>query len=79
MRGFEGAESVQIAGDEAVLYIRDASSVVAQLVRAMDDAGLTIAQLRLTHPTLDDVFLRATGHHLEAEERAAAEREADKR
>ena len=71
LRRFEGAEAVHITGDEAVLYIRDASSVVARVVREMDDAKLTITQLRLTHPTLDDVFLRATGHHLTADQQAA--------
>jgi len=36
-------------------------------VRLLDDANLELGELRLTRPSLDDVFLRATGHHLEAD------------
>jgi ABC-2 type transport system ATP-binding protein len=73
LRSFEGSEGVQVAGEEIVLYIRNASTIVAQLVRSLDDAGLAIAELKLAHPTLDDVFLRATGHHLELEQKREAE------
>ncbi len=76
LRRFEGAEDVRVTGDEAILYIRDGASAVAQIVRTLDDEGLPIASLQLTQATLDDVFLRATGHHLEAEERAKSLQEA---
>jgi hypothetical protein len=39
-------------------------------VRALDEAGLEIASLELIEPTLDDVFLAKTGHHLEGEDAA---------
>ena len=38
---------------------------IAPVVRALDEAGL--AALDLVEPTLDDVFLAETGHHLEPE------------
>ena len=38
---------------------------VAQVVRALDDAGFTVASLDLQEPTLDDVFVEKTGRHLE--------------
>lgn len=75
LRRFEGAEDVRVTDEEVILYIRDGASVVAQIVRTLDDEGLPIASLQLTQATLDDVFLRATGHHLEAEERANSLRE----
>lgn len=68
LRAIPGAEDVRIAGDELVLYIRNASAAVSDIVHALDGAGLSIASLKLTHPTLDDVFLRSTGHHLRAEQ-----------
>jgi ABC-2 type transport system ATP-binding protein len=71
LRRFEGAEDVRVAGGELVLYIHNGASMVANVVRALDDAGLAIAQLRLTHPTLDDVFLRATGHYLDLDGKPA--------
>jgi ABC-2 type transport system ATP-binding protein len=76
LRRFEGAEDVRVTNDEAILYIRDGAGAVAQVVRSLDDAGLPVTSLQLTQATLDDVFLRATGHHLEAEERAKSREEA---
>jgi ABC-2 type transport system ATP-binding protein len=35
------------------------------VVRALDDAGIEVASLELVHPTLDDVFVAKTGHHME--------------
>lgn len=38
---------------------------LAEVVRALDRAGLSVEQLRLHAPTLDDVFLEKTGRSLE--------------
>ena len=43
---------------------------VAQVVRALDDAGFIVASLDLKEPTLDDVFVEKTGRHLEGAEDA---------
>ena len=72
LRGFEGVEDVRIEETEVVLYIRDGASAIAHVVRALDDAGLAISQIRLTHPTLDDVFVQATGHRLEVDDQPRA-------
>ena len=37
------------------------------IVRELDAAGIALASLVLNEPTLDDVFLAKTGHHLEGE------------
>ena len=70
LRQLQGVQDVRISENELVLYISNGSAAVADVVRTLDDAGLAVKQLRLTQPTLDDVFLRATGHHLTAEEQA---------
>jgi hypothetical protein len=31
----------------------------------MDEAAVTVDEVTLSRPTLDDVFLQKTGHHLE--------------
>ena len=46
---------------------------IAPVVRALDDAGLTVESLDLFEPTLDDVFLAKTGHHLESDDDSSAE------
>jgi ABC-2 type transport system ATP-binding protein len=38
---------------------------VAPIVRALDEAGLSVESLDLHAPTLDDVFVEKTGRHLE--------------
>jgi ABC-2 type transport system ATP-binding protein len=39
---------------------------IAEAVRRLDEAGVRIADLAVRRPTLDDVFLRLTGHAAEA-------------
>src|SRR4051794_2872844 len=43
---------------------------VADVVRALDRAGVEIADLAVRRPTLDDVFLELTGHGAEEEDAA---------
>jgi ABC-2 type transport system ATP-binding protein len=38
---------------------------LAEIVRALDAAGVVLSQLQVHEPTLDDVFLAKTGRHLE--------------
>ena len=45
---------------------------LAEVVRALDGEGLTVADFRLHAPTLDDVFLAKTGRKLEGGEPAEA-------
>jgi ABC-2 type transport system ATP-binding protein len=51
------------------------SGVIAETVRALDDAGIGIADLAVHRPTLDDVFIVLTGHAAEQEEDEAEDRE----
>jgi ABC-2 type transport system ATP-binding protein len=52
-----------------------AAEHLPEIVRALDDAGVTLAHLQLHSPSLDDVFLAKTGRSLEGagEEDEAAE------
>ena len=47
---------------------RARSGVIAEAVRALDDAGIGIDDLAVRRPTLDDVFLALTGHAAEQDE-----------
>jgi ABC-2 type transport system ATP-binding protein len=46
---------------------------LADIVRALDDAGIEVANLWLHQPTLDDVFLAKTGRSLEGSDEDEAE------
>jgi ABC-2 type transport system ATP-binding protein len=47
------------------LSLEGGATHVAQIVRALDDAGVMVDSLDLHEPTLDDVFVEKTGRHLE--------------
>ncbi len=63
-------ERVQIADGAAVVYVPDGARAVARIVIALDDAGIEVGNVSISRPSLDDVFLEATGHHLRVEEPA---------
>jgi oleandomycin transport system ATP-binding protein len=47
--------------------------LLAEVVRRLDAAGVAVADLALRRPSLDDVFLRLTGHPTDAREEQAAD------
>ncbi len=62
----------QLSGRELLCYFSAAADKLAGLVRALDEAGIPLEGLTLNEPTLDDVFLRATGQRLTGREEAPA-------
>lgn len=68
LEGFEGVQRVLRTDEEVAVYLSNGAAAVAGVVRLLDAAGLPAASLTLKQPTLDDVFLRATGHHLDVVE-----------
>jgi ABC-2 type transport system ATP-binding protein len=65
LAGLEGVEQVRIVGDTVVIYLKDGSAAIPRIVLMMNEASVPIAEVTLSRPTLDDVFLQKTGHHLE--------------
>jgi ABC-2 type transport system ATP-binding protein len=49
---------------------------LAEVIRALDAAGLRVSNVQLHAPTLDDVFLAKTGRTLEGAAEEAGEQEA---
>ncbi len=52
------------AGRVAIGLVGGAARM-AEVVRALDDAGVPVAHIELDSPSLDDVFAEATGRRLE--------------
>jgi ABC-2 type transport system ATP-binding protein len=61
-----GAPQVVAESGEVSLPVPEGASVLAEVVRRVDAAGLEISDLALGRPSLDDVFLALTGHVAEA-------------
>ena len=74
VRQFEGIQEVRVVDDAVIAYVKDGSAAIARLVLLLNEASLRAREVTLAQPTLDDVFLRKTGHHMEAAD-ARGERE----
>jgi ABC-2 type transport system ATP-binding protein len=71
VRSLEGIEDVRVVDDAVIVYVKNGSAAIARLVLLLEEASVRTREVTLAQPTLDDVFLQKTGHHLEAEEAAA--------
>ena len=56
----------------AAVRLRGGAEALADVVRALDAAGLAVRDFQLHAPTLDDVFLSKTGRKLEEDDEAVA-------
>jgi ABC-2 type transport system ATP-binding protein len=63
-------EVKELRPDEAslTLFVNDGASVVATVIRVLDSAGIGVGSIAISQPSLDEVFLRATGSRLEGAE-----------
>jgi ABC-2 type transport system ATP-binding protein len=51
-----------------LVEVENGAADIPRVVRALDEAGIAVESLELVRPTLDDVFVAKTGHHLEKKE-----------
>ncbi|TMF07418.1 MAG: ATP-binding cassette domain-containing protein [Chloroflexi bacterium] len=63
----DGASDVRALEDSVVVYIKDGSTAIPAIVLRLSEASIPMREVTLSRPTLDDVFLRMTGHHIEAD------------
>jgi len=54
-------------GRTVLVEVANGAADIPRTVRALDEAGIAVESLELVRPTLDDVFVAKTGHHLEGE------------
>jgi ABC-2 type transport system ATP-binding protein len=57
----------ELRPDEAglTLFVNNGTGVIASVIRSLDTAGVSVGSVAVSQPTLDEVFLRATGSRLE--------------
>jgi ABC-2 type transport system ATP-binding protein len=65
-----------VDGRTVLVEVENGAADIPKVVRALDEAGIAVESLELVRPTLDDVFVAKTGHHLEKDEPGDAEPEA---
>ncbi len=62
-------------GRTVLVEVENGAADIPRTVRALDEAGIAVESLELVRPTLDDVFVAKTGHHLEKDDEEGAEPE----
>jgi ABC-2 type transport system ATP-binding protein len=60
-----GLERVIAEEDALALFVEDGATSIAQIVRRLDAADVEVGAISVSRPSLDDVFLEATGRRLE--------------
>ena len=70
-----GLERVVPEPDQLALYVLDGAGSIAEIVRRLDRAGIQVGAIAVSRPTLDDVFLQATGRRLEGADEEPPEEE----
>ena len=68
VEGLRGLQQVVEERDALALYVDNGAQSVPELVRLLDAAGVSFQAISVARPTLDDVFLKATGRRLEGDE-----------
>ena len=60
-----GLERTVSEADQLALYVEDGAGSIAEIVRRLDRASIQVGAIAVARPSLDDVFLQATGRRLE--------------
>ena len=60
-----GVQSVEAHGNELVIATDNGSAAISAVAVALNGCDVTVRDLTLRTPTLDDVFLELTGSHIE--------------
>jgi daunorubicin resistance ABC transporter ATP-binding subunit len=68
----DGAVTVSHDGRRVRAPVRAASGLASAVVRALDTAGISVDDVEVQAPSLDDVFFALTGHGAENDERLSA-------
>ncbi|HUB98461.1 MAG TPA: ATP-binding cassette domain-containing protein [Solirubrobacterales bacterium] len=63
-----GSEAPELADGVLRVPVSQRRGTIAEAVRRLNEAGIGIDDIAMRRPTLDDVFLKLTGHAAEAED-----------
>ena len=75
--GLPGLERAVTESEALALYVEDGAGSVAEVVRRLDGEGIRVGAISVARPSLDDVFLKATGRRLEGEDPSSGESAAE--
>jgi ABC-2 type transport system ATP-binding protein len=68
LSGLPGLERVLVEQSALALYVEDGAGQIAEIVRRFERDRIRVGSISVARPTLDDVFLQATGRRLEGKD-----------
>ena len=68
LSGLPGLERVVAEPGGLALYVEDGAGSIAEIVRRLERDAIRAGAISVARPSLDDVFLKATGRRLEGQE-----------
>jgi ABC-2 type transport system ATP-binding protein len=77
LAGLPGLERIVIEPGAIALYVENGASSIVEIVRRLDGDGIRVGAITIARPSLDDVFLNATGRRLEGEEHQSQQQPAE--
>ena len=63
-----GLDHIEAKGESIVIGVSNGGSALSPVAVALSEAGITVTELTMRTPTLDDVFLETTGTRMQEEE-----------
>ena len=63
-----GLDHIEAKGESIVIGVTNGGSALSPVAVALSEAGITVSELTMRTPTLDDVFLETTGTRMQEEE-----------
>ena len=63
-----GLDHIEAKGESIVIGVTNGGSALSPIAVALSEAGITVTELTMRTPTLDDVFLETTGTRMQEEE-----------
>jgi len=77
LAGMDGVIDTRDESHGLTMFVQDGSQAVAQVIRMLDGAGIEMVSVSVSNPSLDEVFLKATGSRLEGAEQTKEENKKD--
>jgi ABC-2 type transport system ATP-binding protein len=74
-----GLERIVIEPDAIAVYVENGAGSIPEIVRRLERDEIPIGGISVSRPTLDDVFLEATGRRLEGDDPGSEPHEEEKR
>ncbi len=68
LQSLTGVSNIKESGDCLTAFAKNASQLIADIVRALDSLEIRLSGISFSSPTLDDVYLQKTGKRIRPEE-----------